>query len=116
MTSWLPDGSERWGGQPVARTVSDMKARRRAVLTGVVRTVVVRRAHQSHGPLGQAWRPGAFDAWLDDGTGSAVIRWLGRESVPGIVGGARLTVEGTASEVAGQLVIVNPMYRFEADA
>jgi CRISPR/Cas system endoribonuclease Cas6 (RAMP superfamily) len=75
VAGWLPDGSERWGGQP-----------------------------------------GAFDAWLDDGTGSAVVRWLGREPVPGIVGGVRLTVEGAVSEVAGQLAILNPMYRFEADA
>lgn len=113
MSDWLPDGAREWGGRPVARAVCELVPRRRAVLSGAVRAVVVHRSQDLRRPFGPIARAGAFDAWLDDGTGSVVLRWLGRDSVPGIVPDARLGVEGTVSEVGGRLVILNPLYRFE---
>jgi hypothetical protein len=100
VTGWLPDGTSEWGGRAVARTVADALPRCRAVLTGSVASTAVR------------W-PVSYDAVLNDGTGAIVVRWVGRESVPGVVVGALLTVEGTVSELHGHLVVLNPLYRFD---
>ncbi len=100
---WLPDTATEWNGRPVARKVVDARPRCRAVLTGTVRAV---EAH--HGA--------ALDAWLDDGSGTIVVRWLGREAVPGVTAGRRVRVEGTVGEAHGRLRILNPLYRFEPGA
>jgi hypothetical protein len=106
MSSWMADGTEEWGGRPVARTVGAADPRRRAALTGIVQRVSVRSG------VG-----GATEAELDDGTGSIVLRWVGRDRIPGVVVGASLTVEGTVLAERGRRVILNPLYRFvPADA
>ncbi len=53
------------------------------------------------------------DAILGDGTGTLVLRFLGRISVPGIEPGRRLVVEGTPGLVGCKLVMLNPAYSFE---
>lgn len=103
MTGWLPGDAPTWGGQPVARTVRAAAARRRAVLCGTVAACRVVRL--GAGP--------AFDALLDDGTGSITLRWLGRRSVPGVARGSALRVEGTVSAARGRLLVLNPLYRFD---
>lgn len=113
MTGWLPDGATEWGGRPVARLVADAAPRCRAVLSGTVRVVVVHRPAVGTGRVGRATGWSSFDGWLDDGTGTMVLRWLGRESVPGVVAGALLTAEGTVADVHGRLLILNPLYRFD---
>ena len=102
MTSWLPEGTSEWGGRPVARVVADAVARERAILSGSVRTVQERNAVPS------------CDALLDDGTGTITLRWLGRTRVPGISTGTTVTVQGTVVDQHGLLVLLNPLYRFEA--
>jgi hypothetical protein len=52
------------------------------------------------------------DAEMTDGTGSVVLRFLGRAAVPGLVVGRRMEAEGTAALVRGLLVLVNPLYSF----
>jgi hypothetical protein len=52
------------------------------------------------------------DAEMTDGTGSVVLRFLGRAAVPGLVVGRRMEAEGTATLVRGLLVLVNPLYSF----
>ena len=101
MTGWMADGTEEWGGRPVARTVAAADPRRRAVLTGTVRAVSVRSGVGC-----------ATDATLDDSTGTIVLRWVGRDRVPGVAVGASLTVEGTVLADRGQWVLLNPLYRF----
>lgn len=99
MSGWLPDGESTWGGRPVAWVVADLVPRSRAVLSGRVEAVRVRV-----GPR--------FEAELDDGTGVVVLRWLGRDAIPGIVAGAQIVVEGTVFADRGRPVLLNPLYRF----
>jgi hypothetical protein len=101
MTGWMADGTEEWGGRPVARTVAAADSRRRAALTGTVRAVSVRSGVGC-----------ATDAELDDGTGTIVLRWVGRDRVPGVTVGASLAVEGTVLADRGRRVLLNPLYRF----
>lgn len=112
MTGWLGDGALEWHGRPVARAVACAPVRSRAVLTGVVRSVVARRARTVQAPVGTVGRGSSFDALLDDGTGTITVRWAGRDAIPGVRAGVRLRVEGTVSELHGHLVILNPLYRF----
>ncbi len=124
MTGWLPDDELKWQGRPVARRVADATARRRAVLTGVVRAIEVHRqlpvrGAQRPGLTGVGALDGALDVWLDarldDGSGTITLRWLGRDGLGGVVVGATLHVEGTVSgsSEAGRLLILNPLYRFD---
>ncbi|HTX63786.1 MAG TPA: hypothetical protein VMD28_09105 [Acidimicrobiales bacterium] len=114
MSGWSPDGASEWQGRPVARRVADATARRRAVLTGVVRALVVHRQRPPRGRLRPGSRGLALDALLDDGTGTITLRWLGREALAGVGAGARLQIEGTVSSESNRLVILNPLYRFSA--
>jgi hypothetical protein len=50
------------------------------------------------------------DAALVDGTGSLVLRFMGRAGVPGIAAGARLVAEGTPAIEQGMLLMRNPLY------
>lgn len=99
MSDWLPDGESTWGGRPVARVVTELEPRCRAVLSGRVRAVRVRV-----GPR--------LEVELDDGTGVVVLRWLGRESIPGLGVGALIVAEGTVLVDRGRPVLLNPLYRF----
>jgi hypothetical protein len=113
VTGWLDDGVAEWHGRAVVRKAVDVAPRHRAVLQGVVRRVASRAAA---GPHGRGAGSGAFDAWLDDGTGEVLVRWVGRARVPGVVPGVSLCVEGTVGEADRVPVILNPLYRFDADS
>lgn len=102
MSGWDLGPGERWGGRPVARTVDGAGARQRVVLAGTV-VSVARRC-----PAGAP----TLEAVLDDGTGRILLRWLGRDHVPGVRTGARLAARGTVLEERGRLVVLNPAYRF----
>src|SRR5207247_1899490 len=54
------------------------------LLAGEVRVVTVRTDTE--------WPD--FEAELFDGTGNVRVRWLGRESIPGVIPGTRMVVEG----------------------
>lgn len=100
MSGWSPLGLSRWGGKPVVRHCGAVEPRHRAVLIG---TVVSVRSHRRAGSP-------CLDAVLDDGTGTVVLRWLGRRVVPGVVQGAVLRVEGTIGRHHGTLVVLNPLW------
>jgi hypothetical protein len=55
------------------------------------------------------------DAELSDGTGTLLLRFAGRASVPGVVTGCRIVAEGTPGSVRGVLVMINPLYSFIGD-
>lgn len=112
VTDWLGDGIAQWQGRPVARRVSDVQLRCRAALVGVIRAVESHPARSVRGPAGRGVRGPAFDAWLDDGTGTIRLRFT-RLDVPGIVPGAVLCVEGTVAELSGSPGLLNPLYRFD---
>jgi hypothetical protein len=52
------------------------------------------------------------DVEMTDGTGSVTLRFIGRHSVPGMVPGRPLRVEGTPTEHHSTLVLLNPLYEF----
>ena len=52
------------------------------------------------------------DATISDGTGSLVLRFVGRSSVPGVEVGRSLVVDGTPGLVGRDLVMLNPVYSF----
>ena len=81
--------------------IAALVPRRRAVVSGEVVSVL------------STERPWArTDAVLDDDTGTLVLRFMGRASVPGIAAGRRLVAEGTPALEAGVLLMRNPLYSF----
>jgi hypothetical protein len=52
------------------------------------------------------------DAEVADGTGSLLLRFLGRAAIPGLVAGRQIEAEGTPGVVRGVLVMLNPRYVF----
>lgn len=81
-------------------SVQDAALRRRAKVSGVLRSVTFRP------------REGvpALEAELYDGSGSLAVVWLGRREIAGIVPGRRLTAEGMLCLVDGRRTIFNPRY------
>ena len=53
------------------------------------------------------------DAVLSDGTGTLVLRFVGRRSIPGLDVGRGVVVEGTPGREGDALVMVNPLYSFD---
>ena len=107
----MPDGTSEWGGQPVAYSVADVVPRCRTALSGAIVSVSTHRGTSER--LLQSGGGVWMDALLDDGTGVLLLRWLGRDSVPGVVKGAQLVVEGTVSSSPDGLpLLLNPLYRF----
>ena len=103
MRGWEPTSGGCWGGRPIARRVADCAPRRRAVLTGTIVSAQI-----------SCWRRNpAFLCRFDDGTGTITVVFGGPRPIPGIVKGARCTVEATAISNGHSLVLWNPFYRFE---
>ena len=80
--------------------VCDLANRRRAVVSGVLRSVVLRPNEHVR----------AVEAELYDGSGALDLVWLGRRQIAGIEPGRRLRVEGMVGELRGRRVIINPKY------
>jgi hypothetical protein len=55
-----------------------------------------------------------LDVEFSDGTGTAVLRFVGRSEIPGMLPGRSLEVEGTLAMEHGTLIILNPLYEFVA--
>ncbi|MDR3068258.1 MAG: OB-fold nucleic acid binding domain-containing protein [Cellulomonas sp.] len=84
--------------------IAELPDRRRAVATGVLRSVTLRP------------REGvpALVAELYDGSGSLDLVWLGRREIAGIVPGRRLVVEGMVTRLEGRRALFNPRYQLKA--
>jgi len=54
------------------------------------------------------------DAEVGDGTGTVLLRFMGRAEVPGLIPGRRIVAEGTPALRDGTVVIHNPLYEFAA--
>jgi hypothetical protein len=50
------------------------------------------------------------DAEVTDGTGSVLLRFLGRSGIPGLDRGRQIAAEGTPGFVRGAFVMLNPRY------
>ena len=53
----------------------------------------------------------AFEADIVDGTGTVTAVWTGRRTIPGMVIGARVVIEGRFGG-EGHLQVLNPTYEF----
>lgn len=84
--------------------IGTLPDRRRAQVSGVVRSVTLRP------------RDGvpAVAAELYDGTGSLEVLWLGRRRIAGIDPGRRLKVEGLVCTAEGRPTMYNPRYELRA--
>jgi hypothetical protein len=84
--------------------VADLANRRRATVSGVMRSVILRP------------REGVptVEAELYDGTGSLDLVWLGRRRIAGVEPGRRVRVEGLVCEIAGRRTMFNPRYELRA--
>ena len=81
--------------------IAALVPRRRAVVAGEIESVLSTE---------QPWV--RTDAILDDATGTLVLRFMGRASVPGVAAGRRLVAEGTPGLEDGVLLMRNPLYSF----
>jgi hypothetical protein len=88
-------GAIRIGGAPIREPVK---------IAGVVRRLTVFPME------GQE----TLEALLFDGTGDAVIVFMGRRGIPGLTLGTRVVVEGVLGEKRGQVRMVNPRFEFTA--
>jgi hypothetical protein len=53
-----------------------------------------------------------FDVELSDGTGTLILRFMGRSRVPGMESGRYVAAEGTPALEHGVLIVRNPRYTF----
>lgn len=81
-----------------ATPIAEVTSRARCRVAGEVRAVT----YPAHGATP------SFAARLDDGTGSLLLVFLGREQVPGVTAGRRLVAEGMVTEIDGLTAIYNP--------
>ncbi|OLT53066.1 OB-fold nucleic acid binding domain-containing protein [Cellulosimicrobium sp. CUA-896] len=86
--------------QAGCRAVSELPNRRRARVTGVLRSVVLRP------------REGVptVEVELFDGSGTIDLVWLGRRRIAGVEPGRRALVEGLVCDVDGRRTMFNPRY------
>ena len=99
-----PRQRDRFGrfGPPAA--VRDLVARRPATVRG--RLGDLRTLTGRHGPT--------LEAELCDTTGSVVLVFFGRRSIPGLTPGVALEARGTPRAHRGRTEILNPLYELLA--
>ena len=51
-----------------------------------------------------------FNVEFCDGTGTIILRFMGRTEVPGLVPGRRMSVDGTPAMEGDSLIMLNPLY------
>jgi RecG-like helicase len=82
--------------------IADAPLREKVRLAGVVRRLTVFPVQ------GQE----SLEALLFDGTGDAVVVFMGRRGIKGLTLGTRLIVEGVLGEKRGARTMVNPRFEF----
>ena len=89
-----------------AEQISEAIYRRRTRIAGKIRSVTVQSGEAASN----------LECTISDGTGSLLLVFQGRPSVPGIEAGARLVVEGMVGSWDSELAILNPDYELIAGA
>jgi hypothetical protein len=82
-------------------TIAAAPLRRRTTVSGEVVSVV----HLEHP------HP-CVDVVITDGTAQLLLHFMGRDHLPGMVAGRRITVEGTPADEHGTVIMRNPLYAF----
>jgi hypothetical protein len=89
-----------------AASIGDATYRQRTRIAGKIRSVRVQTGEAASN----------LECTISDGTGSLLLVFQGRPSVPGIEAGARLVVEGMVGSWDSDLAILNPDYEIVAGA
>lgn len=88
-----------------AKRIGAVRDREMATLRGTI-TVLTMKPRS-----GTPW----LEAEFSDGSGTLTLIWMGRRSIPGVVAGRELSVQGRVSYVDGQRRLYNPLYELIAD-
>ncbi len=87
---------------PGTTLIAEIPDRGRAKVAGMVRRITVRPVEGFE----------ALEIVLWDGSGEMSARWLGRRSIPGLVLGSRLVLEGMVGREQGVQRMYNPTFEF----
>jgi hypothetical protein len=99
----LAEELREWAGTVEGTVrVGEAPLRRRVKVAGVVRRITVRPVEGFE----------ALEAVIYDGTGEVTAVWLGRRSIPGLLLGSRLVLQGVIGRERSGLRIVNPEFEF----
>ncbi len=99
----LSEELRAWAGSiPGTVRIAEASPRTRVKIAGMVRRITVLPVEGFE----------ALEVVLTDGTGELATRWLGRRTIPGLVLGSRLVVEGVLGKDTGGMRIINPTYEF----
>lgn len=94
--------TQKWG----CTAVSELADRRRAQVSGVLRSVTLRPRESVP----------ALVAELYDGSGTLQVVWLGRRRIAGVEPGRRIRLEGLACVRDGRVTMYNPRYELKPRA
>lgn len=89
---------------PGSVRIAQAPIRERVRLAGIVRRITVLPMEGSE----------TLEALVSDGTGEAVVVFMGRRSIPGLDLGTRLVVDGVLGEQRGVRRMTNPRFEFVA--
>jgi hypothetical protein len=87
---------------PGAVRIGEAVPRKRSKVAGVVRRITVMPVEGFE----------SLEAVIYDGSGEVSAVWLGRRSIPGLLLGSHLIIEGVLGKEQGQLRMVNPTFEF----
>ena len=82
--------------------IKEAPVRKRVKVAGMVRRITVRPVEGFE----------ALEAVIYDGTGELTAVWLGRRSIPGLLLGSRLVLQGVVGRERGASRVVNPEFEF----
>lgn len=99
-TEMEADEERRLTRQHGGTAVAELADRRRAEVSGVLRSLVVRSRETVP----------ALEAELYDGTGALQVVWLGRRRIRGVEPGRRVRLEGFVCTREGRRTMFNPRY------
>ncbi|MGB3302116.1 OB-fold nucleic acid binding domain-containing protein [Gordonia sp. (in: high G+C Gram-positive bacteria)] len=94
------DRIQRECQQPGAQRAVDCTRGDEATMVGELRSVETRSKTTKTGVVAEFF----------DGTDTVILKWMGRNRIPGIEPGRRLTVRGRVASVDGAKVMYNPYY------
>lgn len=83
-----------------ANTVEEIRSGESVRVRGVIKSVSL---------IPEGATP-VFEADIFDGSGTLVVRWMGRRSIRGVTPGKSIELEGRVTEIGGRRTVCNPEY------
>ncbi|HSL11715.1 MAG TPA: DNA-binding protein [Actinomycetota bacterium] len=101
----LADETRAWASTiPSCTSIADAPLRSRVTIAGVIRRITVLPMEDNE----------ALEVLVTDGTGEAVVQFMGRRSIAGLGLGTRVVVEGVLGEDRGVVKMRNPRLELSA--